>query len=301
MRTMKLENRIFNGRQIRMVWSESEGKWYFSVVDVIEALTDSLDASTYWRVLKNRLKKEGRETVTICNAFKLPAKDGKLRLSPVVDYLQLLSIMEFISSPKVEDFKLWIHAYSSSDSPQINLANIQQYVYNKIVIVRGVGVIVDADVAGLYGVDTKRVNEAVKNNPDKFPEDYMFALTPDENNHLRSKFSTANISPKSRSVPKVFTEKGLYMLATILKSPLATEVTFAIIETFTKVRYLKKEMVELHKISDPKKQSEKMQRFGEVISDIVMPDLETTETESSLELNFFIGKIKHTVKRVKRK
>lgn len=68
-----------------------------------------------------------------------------------------------------------------------------------------------------------------------------------------------------------------------------------------KVRYLKKEMVELHKISDPKKQSEKMQRFGEVISDIVMPDLETTETESSLELNFFIGKIKHTVKRVKRK
>ena len=57
------------------------------------------------------------------------------------------------------------------------------------------------------------INEAVKNNPDKFPEDYMFALTPDENNHLRSKFSTANISPKSRSVPKVFTEKGLYMLA----------------------------------------------------------------------------------------
>ncbi len=74
---MKLENRIFNGRQIRMVWSESEGKWYFSVVDVIEALTDSLDASTYWRVLKNRLKKEGRETVTICNAFKLPAKGRK--------------------------------------------------------------------------------------------------------------------------------------------------------------------------------------------------------------------------------
>ena len=135
---MKLENRIFNGRQIRMVWSESGGgKWYFSVVDVIEALTDSLDASTYWRVLKNRLKKEGRETVTICNAFKLPAKDGKLRLSPVVDYLQLLSIMEFISSPKVEDFKLWIHAYSSSDSPQINLANIQQYVYNKIALVSG--------------------------------------------------------------------------------------------------------------------------------------------------------------------
>ena len=58
----------------------NEGKWYFSVVDVIEALTDNPDPSTYWRVLKNRLKKEGNETVTICNAFKLPAKDGKMRL-----------------------------------------------------------------------------------------------------------------------------------------------------------------------------------------------------------------------------
>ena len=90
------------------------------------------------------------------------------------------------------------------------------------------------------------------------------------------------------------------MLATILKSQRATEVTFAIIETFAKVRELKREIVALHKETDKKKQTGKMRHFGEVLSDIVMPDLETSETESTLELNFIIGKIKHTVKRVKR-
>ena len=86
-------------------------------------------------------------------------------------------------------------------------------------------VVADADVAALYGVETKRVNEAVKNNPDKFPEDYMFVLTTDELRDLRSKISTTNLSAKSRSLPKAFTEKGLYMLATILKSQRATSVT----------------------------------------------------------------------------
>lgn len=90
------------------------------------------------------------------------------------------------------------------------------------------------------------------------------------------------------------------MLATILKSDQATAVTFAIIETFAKVRTLKRELVELHKETDRNKQKDKMRHFGEVLSDIVMPDLETSETESTLELNFFIGKIKHTVKRVKK-
>ena len=177
---------------------------------------------------------------------------------------------------------------------------LQSEVQNKIVNIRGVNVIADADVADLYGVETKRVNEAVRNNPEKFPEDYMFVLTTDELSDLRSKISTTKISAKSRVAPKVFTEKGLCMLATILKSKRAQDVTFAIIETFAKVRYLKREIVELHKETDIEKQTTKMQKFGEVISDIVMPDLETSETESTLELNFFIGKIKHTVKRVKK-
>lgn len=87
-------------------------------------------------------------------------------------------------------------------------------------------VIADADVAKLYGVETKRVNEAVRNNPDKFPEDYMFVLSSEESEILRSKFSTTKVSSKSRILPKVFTEKGLYMLATILKSRSALNVTF---------------------------------------------------------------------------
>ncbi len=99
----------------------------------------------------------------------------------------------------------------------------------------------------------------------------------------------ANLSSKSRYMPTVFTEKGLYMLATVLKSPNATAATIAIIETFAAVRSLKMELVELHHETNPIEQHSKMKHFGEVLSDIVMPDLETSETESTLELNFIIG------------
>jgi len=173
-------------------------------------------------------------------------------------------------------------------------------IHSKIITIRNIPVITDADIAELYGIETKRVNEAVRNNPEKFPSDYMFILTLEEFIDLRTKISTTKVSTKSRSLPKVFTEKGLYMLATILKSKYALDATFAIIETFSNVRKLKRELVELHKETDPKHQSTKMQHFGKALSEIVMPDLETSETESILELNFFIGKIKHSVKRVKR-
>ena len=178
-----------------------------------------------------------------------------------------------------------------------SLSLMQNEVMNRIFSIRQKKVMTDADVAELYGVETKRINEAVKHNPDKFPDEYMFSLTLEELTILRSKFTTAKWSTKSRSLPKVFTEKGLYMLATILKSKRATEVTFAIIETFAKVRYLKNEIRNMHEDTD----SHKMQAFGETLAELIMPDLETSETESSLELNFVIGKIKHTIKRVKMK
>ena len=181
-----------------------------------------------------------------------------------------------------------------------NLPILYTEVANKIATIRQQAVIADADVAELYGVQTKEVNQAVRNNLDKFPEDYMFELNKSELRDLRSKILTTKVSRKSRSATKVFTEKGLYMLATILKSERATAVTFAIIETFAKVRGLKRELIELHKETDKEVQAKKMHHFGEVLTDIVMPDLETAETESSLEINFIIGKIKHTVKRVKK-
>ena len=182
-----------------------------------------------------------------------------------------------------------------------HLIQIQEAdVAAKIAIIRGNPVIADADVAELFDVETRRINEAVKNNPNKFPKHYMFELTKSELRTLRSKISTTKVSLKSRSATKVFTERGLYMLATILKSEKATDVTFVIIETFAKVRSLKRELVELHKEADKQKQASKMKHFGEVLSDIVMPELNTSETESTLELNFIIGKLKHTVKRVKK-
>ena len=192
---------------------------------------------------------------------------------------------------------------------QINIKSggelVVQRVESMILAIRGVNVILDADVAYLYGVETKRINEAVKNNPDKFPEDYMFVLANEELQVLRSTRSTSNIlrskfSTKSRTLPKAFTEKGLYMLATILRSKKSIEVTFAIIETFVKVREMKRELVDLHNETDKSILSDKMNHFSDVLSDIVMPDLETSETESILELNFIIGKIKHTVKRIRK-
>lgn len=184
-------------------------------------------------------------------------------------------------------------------------------VQNKIVVLRGEPVILDRDVAKLYGVETREVNQALKNNPNKFPVGYTYMLNNQEVAEIRSKIlitssetaENEQVSPKfskSHYNPTAFTEKGLYMLATILKSAQATQTTIAIIETFTKVRYLKRELVELHQETDTTQQSERLKRFGEVISDIVMPDLATTETESTLELNFFIGKLKHTVKRTKK-
>lgn len=189
---------------------------------------------------------------------------------------------------------------TSNNSASTAIAILSQHVQQHIFFIRQQQIIVDADIADLYGVETKRINEAVRNNLDKFPDDYMFVLTKEETEILRSKNSSTKLSSKTRTLPKAFTEKGLYMLATILKSKNATMVTFAIIETFAKVRKLKRELLSLHQENNKQEQNEKMNRFGKLLSDVVMPDLEVAETESSLEINFFIGKIKHTVKRVKR-
>ena len=173
-------------------------------------------------------------------------------------------------------------------------------VKSRMLQIRGQQVLLDRDVAVLYGVETKRVNEAVRNNPDKFPLDYMFPLATTELESLRSKFSSANLSSKSRVIPKAFTEKGLYMLATILKSHRAVEATHAIIETYAEVRAMKRELLALHTEPDVQKRKSMMQHFGEALTDIVMPDLTTAETESSMEINFLIGKLKHTVRRTRK-
>ncbi len=168
-----------------------------------------------------------------------------------------------------------------------------------IVILRGESVLLDSDVAEMYGVETKRINEAVKNNPDKFPHDYIFEISEGEFADLRSKFSTTKFA-KTRSLPKAFTEKGLYMIATILKSKQATEATFAIIETFAKIRQLSRSIQELSNVKDKSDQKALMQRSGELIAGIFDDDLQTSDTETSIELNFAVLKFKHTIKKKKK-
>lgn len=111
-------------------------------------------------------------------------------------------------------------------------------VENRIINLRGQQVIIDRDVAELYGVETRAINQAVKRNADKFPSGYMMDLSEEEKNELITKCDRFNTLKHSTASPKAFTEKGLYMLATVLKSPIATTVTFAIIETFSKLRLI---------------------------------------------------------------
>ena len=100
--------KIFQDKNIRTKWDDDNETWYFSIVDVIRALTDSVDSHAYWRKLKQRLKEEGNETVTNCHALKLPASDGKLRNTDVADTEQLFRLIQSIPSKKAEPFKLWL-------------------------------------------------------------------------------------------------------------------------------------------------------------------------------------------------
>ncbi len=177
----------------------------------------------------------------------------------------------------------------------------QDQVQEKIIIIRHQKVLIDADVAELYGVETKRINEAVKNNLDKFPDGYLFELTKKEWDSLKSKFSTSIKGGKVK-LPTAFTEKGLYMLATILKSQKATETTLAIIETFAKVKELGSVINQMQTLPENSpKQKTLMEHTGDLIADLMIPEneLEVTGTETTYEMNFAIFKIKRTIKKGK--
>jgi hypothetical protein len=112
----KHEIKLFEQKKVRTLWDEEQEKWYFSIVDVIAVLTDQPShqgARNYWKVLKNRLLKEGNETVTNCNQLKLQAEDGKMRLTDVADTEQLFRLIQSVPSPKAEPFKLWMAEVAS--------------------------------------------------------------------------------------------------------------------------------------------------------------------------------------------
>lgn len=173
-------------------------------------------------------------------------------------------------------------------------------VESRIVIVRGQHVLLDRDVAELYGVETKRINEAVKNNPEKFPPRCIIYLDEEESAVLRSKFSTIEPSQGkghySKYNFKAFTERGLYMLATILKSPRATQTTLAIIDTFVEVREMARTMEALQNVTDGgTEQQSLLQKTGQLLATVVGNNLSTSSTETEIELNFAVVKIKHKI------
>ena len=162
--------------------------------------------------------------------------------------------------------------------------------------VRGQQVLIDRDVAALYGVETKRINEAVRNNPDKFPEGYIFELTEAETEEVKAitaknndfadeKFDRKTVSSKTRYAPKAFTDRGLYMLATILKSPRATQTTIAIIDTFAKVKELSRCLSAIKEDTDMESKQSLVQRTGSLLNELIQTDDKDSNENVAMELN----------------
>jgi len=177
----------------------------------------------------------------------------------------------------------------------LSIDNLQ----DAILEIRGVRVLIDSDVARIYGVATRDVNKAVANNPDKFPEGFLLLLTKQEKAELVENFHRFTKLKHSTVTPKAFPEKGLYMMATILKSKQATAATFAIIEAFAKIRELSTTIRTLSTVPDESRQKSLMQRSGEIVRELFDEELQANDTETSIELNFAVLKFKHTVKRKK--
>jgi BRO family, N-terminal domain len=128
--------KLFNDKQIRTHWEDEKEKWYFSIVDVVGALSESIDPQSYWRKLKQRLKEEGNETVTNCHGLKMKAADGKMRLTDVADTEQLFRIIQSVPSPKAEPFKIWLARVGSErideiEDPEIGIERLMETYLRK--------------------------------------------------------------------------------------------------------------------------------------------------------------------------
>lgn len=128
--------KLFEQKQVRSVWDDEQEKWYFSIVDVITILTESIDPQAYWRKLKQRLKQEGNQTVTECHALKMLAADGKMRLTDVADTEQLFRLIQSVPSPKAEPFKLWIAKVAKErideiEDPEIGIDRLMETYLKK--------------------------------------------------------------------------------------------------------------------------------------------------------------------------
>ena len=169
-------------------------------------------------------------------------------------------------------------------------------VKDKVIVLRGQNVLLDRDVALLYGVETRVIKQAVKNNPEKFPNGYLIQLTDSEKEEVIKIFDNPDCIRFSPVNPTAFTERGLYMLATILKSKRAVQTTIAIIDTFAMVRKMASTMEALQTAADgEEKQKKLLQKSGEILGEIIGQNLSTHAVETEIELNFAVIKIKHKI------
>lgn len=167
-------------------------------------------------------------------------------------------------------------------------------VRGNVIILRGQQVILDRGVASLYGVETRVIKQAVKNNPEKFPEGYLFTLTDREKEEVIKNFDNPDSIRFSPVNPTAFTERGLYMLATILKSKKAVQTTIAIIDTFALVRQMASTMEQMqHEPDGEETQKTLLRKSGELMGEIIGQNLSTHAVETEIELNFAVVKIRH--------
>ena len=166
----------------------------------------------------------------------------------------------------------------------------------RMIVLRNQPVLLNSDVAVLYGVQTKEINQAVRNNPQKFPYGYIFELDKYEKDEVVKNFDRLNNLKFSTVNPTAFTERGLYMLATILKSDRAVNTTLAIVDTFVQARELARTLEALQDVQDGGEQQKNLlHRTGALLSEMVGRNLSTNTTETEIELNFAVVKIKHKV------
>ena len=174
-------------------------------------------------------------------------------------------------------------------------------VEEKVLTIRGQQVLIDRDVAELYGVETKDINRAVKNNPDKFLDGYVVALRIEDKSELVKKFHRFESLKHSTAQPTAFTEKGLYMLATILKSKRATQTTIAIVETFAKIREMSRAISQLPDVLEKDQQIGLIKKTSAIIGEVLDDHLMIVSgDELTLELDMGVLKITRKIKREKR-
>ena len=176
---------------------------------------------------------------------------------------------------------------------------IYDQVKSKIVQLRNQNVLLDSDVAELYGVETRAINQAVKRNPEKFPKGYIIELDFKEVESMRSQIVTAS-KRNVTNFPKAFTERGLYMLATILKSPKAIGTTIAIIDTFSQMKELTRSVYEFSRASNNQQRAEIFENSAEIITNLLDNELMVSRDETSFKIKLPFFEMTRKVTKVKK-